>query len=113
MKIDFYNIEKLIFEDLELQNKLFPLKNYFYQWKLGKIISCLKPTAQKSLLDVLNKLNEYKDILEEHFKEEVEIEQLEYTLVKNFSIKNEKCFEAEGFPAIYRDENSTYICMWR
>jgi len=121
MKIDFSNVQKIIFED-ENVKKLFPeFNDLFHQWKLGVLIPSLKPTSQKAVLDLLNKL-ESKHIksLEKHFQTSVYVEKLDYTLIKNYEIPIENLnddtignLDIQGEMFIYRDNNKVYISTWR
>jgi len=118
--IDFSNVEKLIFQDLELQKKLSEFKDLFQQWKLGLIAPSLRPMAQKALLDLLNQLgDEHIRTLEKHFGTTVKVEKLDYTLIKSYKVsiseaqKQIECLGIEGEMFLHRDANHLYIGTWR
>jgi hypothetical protein len=119
--LNFANVEELVFKDPNIQSLLLEYRDCFQQWKLGQIVPYLKPTAQKATLDFLNQLtSDQIKILENHWKQPVEIERLDYTIVKNYEvkitesedwIKNLDGLEGEIF--LYRDADTLYIGGWR
>ena len=123
IKINFLNIEKLIFEDPEVQNILPAYTfSYFEQWKLGKRVPFLKQTSRQAMLDLLENLSSHTDILEEYFDETVIIETLNHHAVWNFKIPidDQKSFceqlcQMEGYPnySIWRDSDFIYVSLWR
>jgi hypothetical protein len=118
--IDFSNIEKLIFWDIELQNKFPEFKELFDKWKLGLSAPSLRPIAQKALIDLLNQLDdEYVRILESHFGTTVEISKIDHTLIRSYKIPlldaqdHIKCWDFSGEMFLHRDANHLYIGFWR
>jgi hypothetical protein len=120
LDINFTTVQKLIFEDEEVQKKLPEFKDLFQQWKLGTLVPSLRPMAQKSLLDLLNQLgDENIRTLEQHFGTTIKLERLDYTLVKSHTVKLSEVqnrieqLGVEGELFLYRDANHLYIGTWK
>lgn len=113
MEINFLNVEKLIFENPEIREKLPEFKDIFQQWKLGKMIPALKPTAQKAVLDFLNNVD--PETLKKCFKEEITIQRLDYTIVKNkvVSIDDVDLEGMDGELFISRSGDRLYLGSWK
>ena len=92
MEINLKNIEEIIFFDRKIQ-LLFPeFRHYFDQWELGHKIPGMKSLAQRSILDVLNSLNEnHLNILQNHFNQSILIDKIDYKIVAHFdtSVEND------------------------
>lgn len=117
IKLDFHKAQELIFEDDQAKS-LFPeFKDIFYQWKLGKIAPSLRPTAQKAVLDFLNKINvNHLEMLSSYFKEEVIVEKLDNFLIKTVEFKINEDVDLSGLMGelfAYRSEDKIYIGAWR
>ncbi len=120
IKIDFSNVQQLIFSDTEIQKKLPEFNDLFQQWKLGLFAPSLRPMAQKAQLDLLNQLgDEHIRTLETHFGTTVTVEKLDYTLIKSYTVslldaqEQIECLGIEGEMFLHRDANHVYIGVWR
>lgn len=123
IKINFKNVEELIFSDENAQAVLPPyFVSYFESWKLSKRIPALKQLGKTSVLDFLNSLkDEHVVLLESFFGEKIEIEPLNYKAIRDVKIPLSetdicKCLcEHKGFSFlnIWRDEKYLYISMWK
>lgn len=123
LKLNFSNIEELIFYDTEVQKLLNPeLFSVFEQWRLSKRVPYLDPIGKQALLDFLNNISD-DDImvLENYFQKKIIIEKFNYKIIKNIKIsleKNDICNELckiEGLPyySTFRDQDNLYITFWR
>lgn len=122
LKIDFNNIEELIFQNEEIQ-RLFPhyCVNYFQQWKMGKQFPFLQSLVKKSILDFLNELEQYVDILENYFQEKIIIEKINYNMVlhtkiplNNLDLCSSLCkINDFNYFTTWRDEDYLYLSFWR
>jgi len=122
--LNFSNVEKMIFQDREIQKILPPnMFSYFEQWRLGKQMPFLKQIGKAAMLDFLNNLNdEHISILEDYFGERVMVERLNYNIAMNIEISledaNEVCqklceIEGDFNYGTWRDEKKLYISFWR
>jgi F0F1-type ATP synthase beta subunit len=118
--INFSNVQKIIFSDIEVQNKLPEFKKLFQQWKMGQFAPSLRPMAQKALLDLLNQLgDEQVRTLELYFGTSIKIEKLDYDLVKSYELPIIEaqelidCLGIFGEVFLHRDANHLYISSWR
>ncbi len=121
--INFLNVEKLIFEDSDLQGMLPSFMfSYFEQWKLGKRVPMLKQTGRQAMLDILEVLGEATEVLEEYFGETVIVESLNYHAVWNLTIPlddEKRCCEQlcqlEGCPnfTTWMDDKHLYVSLWQ
>lgn len=119
MKINFKNIENIIFYDTELQKKLPEFRHLFDQWRLSHVIPGMKQSGQRSVLELLNTLSSDSiKILEEHFQEDVIIDKLNYKLVENYESCIENCEEICQFTefveiAATRNKENVKLTFWR
>ena len=119
MEINLQNIEQLLFFDKKAQALLPEFRHFFDQWQLGQRIPGMKTLGQRSVLELLNSLNE-KHIrkLEEYFNEEILVGKLDHRLVAHHEWSIGK---ADGLCqyAGYRDfclslkGDKAYISFWR
>lgn len=122
LKIDSSNIEKLIFENNSIHS-IFPAycSNYFEQCKLGVKFPFLRNLAKRTTLDFLNELDNFTDLLESFFKDQVVIEKLHYESVLNvklpldkMEICNKLCeINYFNYFTTWRDEQHLYISFWK
>ncbi len=123
LKLNFSNVEELIFYDTTIQNKLpSHMFSIFEQWRLSKRVSYLREIGKRALLDFLNQLNDSDlPILENYFGEKIIIERLNYDIVQNIKLPLSEvgiCAElcnTEGFSnfSTWRDNEHLYISFWR
>lgn len=122
--LNFANIEKLIFQDRDIQNILPPnMFSYFEQWRMGKQMPFLRQIGKSAMLDFLNNLNpEHIEILEEYFGERVVVERLNYSVAMNIEIPLDKAQEScdrlceingDFYFSTWRDKQKLYISFWR
>lgn len=117
--LNISNVEKIIFYDNDI-HKLFPEYNQMFRlWKFG-ITFGIKSLSQQSLFDFLNSINSTQiEILTNHFKTDVKIDNIDYHIVKDFKIPiaDVECAicELSGYRNFitYRDDNYLHICFWR
>jgi hypothetical protein len=123
LKLNFSNVEELIFFDEEIQN-LLPddMFSIFEQWRMAKRIPFLKAIGKQAILDFLNLLNDKNiEILEDYFGEKIYVEKIDYSLVKNFKIPLSNSAVCEELCKItdmlyystWRDDEFIYISFWR
>lgn len=85
MEINISNIEELIFLDKEIQKLMPELQQFFDQWlfsKKGKLK--LKSIEKKSIINVLNSLDVYRDKIESYFNEKIFIKSLKNNISKSY-----------------------------
>lgn len=121
--LNFSNIEELVFHNPSIQKLLSPnLFPAFEQWRLAKRFPMIKMIGKQAILDVLNQLTEDDvSVLEEHFGENIIVERLDYSIVKNIQIplcESELCdalCSMEGFNYFgsWRDDKHLYLTFWR
>lgn len=121
MRLNFSNVENIVFWDKEL-HKLLPDKfSIFEQWKLGTMAPGMKEIKKSALLDFLNSLTEVEiEVLEFYFGEKVYVERLNYSIVENFKIPLDSSI-CDTFCKIvkfnyfstWRDDQYLYISFWR
>lgn len=123
LKLNFSNVEDLVFYDLEVQKMLDPeLFSTFEQWRLSKRIPYLKDIGKQAILDFLNNITE-DDILvlENYFQKKIYVEKFNYKIIKNikvslenFNICNALCeIDSFSYYTTYRDDENIYITFWR
>lgn len=119
--LNFANVQELVFKNPDIHALLPECRDRFQQWKLGQSIPSLRPIAQKAFLDFLNNLTpEQIKILENYFKDTVEVERLDYTLIKNYKVSVsesedwiQKIGDLDGEIVLYRDADTVYISVWK
>lgn len=120
IKLNFENIENLVFQDTNLKSQLPQYKRVFDQWHLA-VMTGLRSIRQKSLLDFLDKFNlQHLPILENYFKSLVSIDKsLYYRTIRlaEFPLNEaEKKLNEQNlgeYFSICRDAEQLYICFWR
>lgn len=122
MQIDYNNIDDLIFKDKKIRNEFPSFKNLFDQWILGKQVPALKFLAQKSRLQMLEKLGLKNNlsILESYFNEAVDVKSIDYRVARHHKIplKDIECSlnTMVGFTnnfSISRNAEHVYVSFWR
>lgn len=119
MKINLQNIEELIFYNKKV-NSLFPeFRHYFDQWQLGQRIPGMKTLAQRSVLELLNSLNEtHVSKLEEYYQDIILVDKINHNLNENYEWnldeENNLC-KFVGFKdfCLTRNEKNVKISFWR
>jgi hypothetical protein len=119
--LNLENIENLIFHDSKLRSLMPDLHHIFDQWLMAQRIPYLRSLRLRSLMDLLNNLNdEHIALLSSYFQDSVVLTKLDYHIVRNFTVPINE-FERElnqldsSFQnmTISRDEGSLYISFWR
>jgi len=120
MNLNLSNVEKLVFYDPRIQRLIPHHQKFFNQWKLAQMTSALRPLGKRAVLDFLNALtSDDIKILETHFKGEITLTKVNYSLVSNHICLLDDAegvlSEVEGFVdfAVYRDRDHLYISHWR
>jgi hypothetical protein len=123
IKLDFSNVEELIFLNEKVRNVLPPFfASYFESWTLSKRVPMLKQLGRQAMYDLLNELNEDHILsLEEFFGERIMIEKLIYNAVKNIklSLDNAEVCDilcnivGDNYYVVYRDDRYVFITFWR
>lgn len=123
LKLNFSNVEELIFYDTEAQKMLDPeLFSTFEQWRLSKRVPYLDSIGKQAMLDFLNNISD-NDVLslENYFGKKIIIEKFNYKIVKNIKVPiekidicNELCkIESLPYYSTFRDQENLYITFWR
>lgn len=124
LKLNFLNVEDLIFRD-EKTWPLFPprARTHFDTWKLAKLVPVLRAASRASVLDVLNTIDDDTVArLENYFGSRIEVEKLHYNVVKHLKVPLgeggnvcEMLCGSEGFRNLttWRDADSLYVSFWR
>ncbi len=119
LRINLGNIEELVFSDKRVHVLLPELTHEFQQWQLGQQVPSLRNLGKRAVIDALNKLGKHLAVLEEHFGTAIDVEILDYGVVKNVTAdvedaENELC-KLEGFPnlAVSRVGGRIYVSAWR
>lgn len=115
------NVEDLVFFDSELQKRLPEFSDLFQTWQLGKRIPVLRPTAQKAILDFIDRLNDDSiAALEDYFGCKVVLEKLDHCIVRSYTMNISEAEEAlngdiEKYDRffIHRKGEQVYISFWR
>ena len=115
------NVEELVFFDKALRTKLPKLKYIFDQWRLSKAIPAMRQIGKKNLMDFLNAVSQdHISIMSEYFGDEVRIDKLDYSIVKN--VEYDLGGMADGLNScddwfanfvVSRDSDRGYISFWR
>jgi hypothetical protein len=119
MEINLNNIEDLIFYDKKI-HAIFPeFRHLFDQWQLGQMIPSMKTLAQRSVLDLLQSLNQ-KNItkLEEYFNDAIILEKLDPRITANYNWSLEDSNELCQFAGyldfcLFRNKDNAFISFWR
>jgi hypothetical protein len=118
--LDFENVQEFVFSDSQLRNQLPKHRHLFDSWILGVRVPAMRQLSKRSVLEFLETIDdEDLKIISDHIGEEVELEQLDYHIVKelNMSCKNvaDILNETDCYPnfAITRTEGDVTICFWR
>lgn len=119
MEINLKNIEELIFFDQKIHG-LFPeFRHLFDQWQLGQRIPGMKTLGQRSVLELLNSIDQSKIAkLEEYFGDSVLLQKIDSNLVShyewNIDEKDNLC-EYSGYRdfCLSRDADKIKISFWR
>lgn len=117
LHINLQNVEELVFMDRNLQREIPECRPLFDQWKLSVQIPSLKSMGKRAKLDLLGRLDEFKDILSRYFKTSVTIDKLDYHIAKNFefSVDDVQIDDVEGYLdfTASRVGERLYVSFWR
>lgn len=121
MNINLQNIESVIFFDRQIRKLLPDFRNEFGQWDLAQHSSTLRSLGKRTVLNVLNSLNdEHVEILESYFKEPVTLMKLDHHIVRHsvFALEDSQSElnQLDGWVgefAICRDADHLYVSNWR
>jgi hypothetical protein len=118
MEIDIRNIDDLIFSDKRIQKEFVCFKYLFDQWLLGTKVPALRFLAQKSRLELLDKLSleGNRAILNKYFQENVVVLTMDYHSAKHYTLPLDKVGEITGWLpnfCISRDAEQLYVSTWR
>ncbi len=124
IKLNFKNVEELIFYDTSLQNLLSPDHfSIFEQWRMGQRIPYLKEIGKQAILDFLNTITEADvQVLETFFDDKIIVEKLNYSIVLDMKVplsdEKELCEQlcnVEGFNYVstWRDAEFLYLSFWK
>ena len=117
MKIDFYNIENIIFDDNNVRNILYRHKELLDSWVCCKIngdlskINYFKITLLNSLTqDDLDDISNYYGI-------KYSLEKISNNIIGNFTfdLNNFNSFDIESYKdfCIFRDKYKLHLTSWR
>jgi hypothetical protein len=117
MEINLKNIEELIFFDKKIQQVLPEFKHFFDQWLIGKKVPGLAEMSTKSVLGLLEAIQEdHIRKLEEYFDQKILVVKINTNLVKNVSLDLDEnlCgfIEYKDFCA-YRNKDELFLSFWR
>lgn len=116
MLINIENVEELVFLDSELRSKLPDMELTFRQWRMGRIHG-LKSLVRQAVFDFLRNLKVTQlKVLEDYFGEDIVINNVDYSLVKNIEFEmNDVFIPVQGYSglATYREGTQIYISFWR
>jgi len=120
IKLDFNNIEDLVFLDSSLRQKLPEFKGYFDQWKLATMTGA-RSLKNKSLLYILNHLNnEQIKVIEHHLDDKITIDKsIDHRNIRLLSCNIDDAeselnkMDPKGYPSMYRKGGQLYICFWK
>lgn len=120
VEINLQNIEQLIFYDKNVQFILPEFRHFFDQWSLGQRIPALNTLAKRSVLDLLNSLNEDQIAkLEEYFKDTILVDKIDNRLVAHYKTStndenNEFCkFSGYRDFCLTRKGDQVSVTFWR
>lgn len=124
LKLNFSNVEELVFYDKEAQKMLPPSYfSTFEQWRIAKRLPMLASIGKQAVLDFLNTLTE-SDIqsLEVYFQDTLFVEKLNYSITRDLKIPladsknvcNILCDVIDfNYFSTWRDDEYLYISFWR
>ena len=117
INLNLQNVEELVFYDKKIQQLLPEFKNLFNSWALA-VQSSLRGIAKKSISDFLNQLTpEHIKILENYFSANLEIDKLDYRIVRNYSFPLDEINldNVDTFSNVFlsRDDKQVHISFWR
>jgi hypothetical protein len=119
MEINLQNIEELLFFDKKAQALLPEFRHFFDQWQLGQRFPGMKTLGQRSVLELLNSLNE-KHIrkLEEYFADTILVDKVDNRLVAHheWSVgEADGLCEFAGYRdfCLTREKGRIYVSFWR
>lgn len=122
MEINFLNIEQFLFLDKNAQDKLPEFRNDFESWKISQMAPGLRQLGQKSLMNVLNGMNEeHLKKLSDYFGKQVFIGKLNASIVEHYNMNVENNKESEELCkysefrefCITRKKNEIKATFWR
>lgn len=119
--LNLQNIEELIFFDNTVHTLLSDLRHIFDQWLLSKRVPTLRSLRLRSLMDMLNSLNnEHIRKLEEYFQDSIALDKIDYHIVRNVTLplnfntdKELSDFVSYGNFSISRSAEQIYISFWK
>jgi len=116
MKITIKNAEELIFKDAKIWKKIPELIDHRNQWSISCLSPTLKQTGKKAILDFLKKVDE--NILSEYFGETVQVDRLDYHMVKSIEFDINENIDLNEFSiytgfSSYREKDRLKIVFWR
>jgi hypothetical protein len=119
MRINFQNVEDLIFHDKNVWKSIPDLIHLRDQWRMSKMSPILRALGRKSLLDFLRSAKKmHEDAMSMYFNEMVTIDKIERHLVKNIEFELDDEAELEfndiysGF-SVFRKKDKISITFWR
>ena len=119
IKLNIQNVEELVFSDKDLRKKIPDYNHLFASWDLSKMSLSLRNLGKKAVLDFLSSLQpEHVEIISQHINFSVELEILDYRLVKNITttlINVEGELDQVGNYNLtpYREGEQVYITAWK
>lgn len=117
MTLNFDNVEEFIFLNKNVQKLLPEHKNIFGQWALGKQVPSLNFLSQKALAILLDSLSiEQIKILEDYFQDNILVETIAYSSVKNFEFGLSENLNIDALSnnfCITRDDDKLYMTFIR
>jgi len=119
MEINLQNIEQLLFFDKKAQALLPEFRHFFDQWQLGQRIPGMKTLGQRSVLELLNSLNEnHLRKLEEYYADTILLDKVDHRLVAHHEWPVDEAdglCEFAGYRdfCLGRDKDRIYISFWR
>lgn len=119
MEINFNNIEEMFFLDKKVQELLPEYRNEFDSWKISQMSPGLRQLGQKSIMTVLNGLNEEQlQRLTNHFGRQVFVGRLNASIVEHYNFTDEqhndlcKYSEVKDF-CITMNKDKIMATFWR
>lgn len=118
--INLDNVEELLFYDKSVHKLLPEFAHLFSQWILARQSPALRPLGKRSILDLMNSLQDtHLELLSKHFGTLVTIDKLDYRAVKTFAFNIEEAetmlnsiVGLDNF-VVSRDGEQLYISFWR